>query len=374
MKHQNKSLLPSQVLVVAYSLGALLFYQFVIVPAQQLYEIRFGADSDTYISYAESLDYESLISVSANYFGPVILLRLLQNNLFLVAILNCIVFVSIYFLIQKYYNLNYTKFSLLLLINPMLFMSLATLNKEIFGMASVVLTLCFIKSGKKRLLFSSLIFAIFTRWQQVLVILTFLAIISRLNPFKKRISAILFLIFFVSVVYPSQASFLSSAANETATFELQQEKLFGILPVLNQLQDNYLFFIAFIPKTLINFFGNVFRPLDLLTQRIEVDTSDIYNSYIVTGQQACMVLLVFTGGYEFFKKAVRAGNINRWDNRKKISAKFTEKINDELLYCIVYCILFSLGAFIQYRYFFPIYIMLCAELCKVKKPSITPEK
>jgi hypothetical protein len=374
MNHQNKKLLFSQTLVVIYSLAALLFYQFVIFPTQQIYEIRFGADSDTYVSYAESLDYESLISVSANYFGPVVLFRMLQSNLFLVAALNCAVFIWMYFLMQKYYSLNYTKFSLLLLINPMLFMSLATLNKEIFGMASVVLTLCFIKSGKKRLLFLSLIFAVFTRWQQLLVVFTFLAIISKFNPFKKRISAILFLIFFVSIIYPSQAAFLSSAANETATFELQQEKLFGILPVLNQLQDSYMFFIAVIPKTLINFFGNVFRPLDMLTQKIEVDTSDIYNSYIVTGQQASMVLLVFVGGFEFFKKSARVGDLNRWDNRKKISKKFTEKINNELLYCIVYCILFSLGAFIQYRYFFPIYILLCAELCKIENQYINPEK
>ncbi len=374
MNLQNRKVLIPQILVVTYSLAALLFYQFIIFPLQQIYEIRFGADSETYAFYAESLDYENLISVSANYFGPVVLLRILQNNLLLVATLNCAVFVWMYFLIQKYYNLNFTKFSFLLLINPMLFMSLATLNKEIFGMASVVLTMCFIKSGKKRLLLLSLLFAVFTRWQQVLVIFTFLTMISRFSPFKKRTSAILSLVIFVSLVYPSQAAFLSSAANETATFELQQEKLFGILPVLNQLQDNYLFFVALIPKTLINLFGNVFRPLDLLTQRIEVDASDVYNSYIVTGQQASMVLLVFVAGYEFFNKALRAGDINRWDNRKKISKKFTEKINDELLYCIVYCVLFSLGAFIQYRYFFPIYILLCAELCKRKDQYINPEK
>lgn len=364
MNPQNKKVLIPQILIVFYSLAALLFYQSVILPLQQVCEIRFGADSETYVSYAESLDYENLISVSANYFGPVVLLRMLQNNLLLVAELNCAVFIWMYLLIQKYYDLKFIKFSILLLVNPMLFMSLATLNKEIFGMASVVLTLCFAKSGKKILLLLSILFAIFTRWQQVLVILTFLAMISKFNPFKKRILAILFLVFFVSLVYPSQAAFLSSAANETATFELQQEKLFGVLPVLNQLQDNYLFFVALIPKTLINLFGNVFRPLDLLTQKIEIDASDVYNSYIVTGQQASMVLLVLMAGYEFLKKLLKAGNLNRWYNQKKTSTKFIESINNELLYCIVYCILFSLGAFIQYRYFFPIYILLCAELCK----------
>jgi hypothetical protein len=374
MNPQNKKVLIPQILIVFYSLAALLFYQSVIFPLQQIYEIRFGADSETYVSYAESLDYENLISVSANYFGPVVLLRMLQNNLLLVAELNCAIFIWMYLLIQKYYDLKFIKFSILLLVNPMLFMSLATLNKEIFGMASVVLTLCFVKSGKKILLLLSILFAIFTRWQQVLVILTFLAMSSKFNPFKKRISSILFLVLFVSLIYPSQAAFLSSAANETATFELQQEKLFGILPVLNQLQDNYLFFIALIPKTLINLFGNVFRPLDLLTQKVEVDTSDVYNSYIVTGQQASMVLIALMAGYEILKKYLTAGNLNKWYNRKKVSHKFIENINDELLYCIVYCILFSLGAFIQYRYFFPIYILLCVELCKKKNKYINPEK
>lgn len=362
------------VIVILYSLIALLFYQIVVEPLQL--NIRFGADSDVYVTYAESsMGDEHLVSVSSNYFGPVVLLRLLQQNLFFVAMINCLLFTGTFLLIQRYYSTEISglKFTILLLINPMLFMSLATVNKEIFGLVSVAMLICFIKGRNFILLFLSLFFAVLTRWQQVLVNLLFLLVIGRFNPLKKRINVILAITVLISLIYPSQAALFSTAATDSETFDFQQDKLFGILPILNQLQDNYLFFIATIPKIMINLFGNIFRPftilLNTITNNMGVDALDIYNSYIVTGHQLSMLFVATISIYKLLHSDLKESSQSKLKKRLRYPVSHKEWINNELFYCMIYCVLYSLGAFIQYRYFFPIYILFCLELSKRKSAT-----
>jgi hypothetical protein len=68
--------------------------------------------------------------------------------------------------------------------------------------------------------------------------------------------------------------------------------------------------------------------------------SDIYNTFVITGHQAAMTIIFL---FLVFRKRLLLSN-------------------DLVFFSVVYSVVYSLGMFIQYRYYFPVYIAFCIVL------------
>ncbi len=354
IKKKNLSLF----LIIFYIILACLFFYLVVNPLQDTKNIWIGADTKTYIEYARLFsDSQELVTVSSNFLGPILILRMVNYNYDLILLINCILFLLSYFLIKSNYKINELKFILLLLINPMLFVSLLSINKEIFGLFSIALLSCFFKSKNILYLLISLISAVFVRWQQFLIVVLMFLMTEKIYVYRNRkILSLLLIIMVISVIYPLLISQIIDQVVDVETLNAQQDKFFGLSVILNDLQNKYMFFIALIPKILLNYFGNIIKvftfPIEiwnLLMKPESVDIENIYNTYIIVGHQISMLILFFM----FLK------NVSQ--NKAKL-----KNISDNMFLCGVYSILYSLGSAIQYRYFFPIYILFCLEISQKK--------
>ncbi len=332
----------------------LLFFFFLIFINQGYYErdeFRIGADSLTYYNLAKlsPLGSFQLMTLGANYLGPVLILNIAHfDNLYVFLINLLMLFVS-YALIIKNYEINRVVFISTLLLNPMVFSSIILVNKEILGLLSVVLFVRYIDSKKYIYLLFALLFAFFTRWQQALVLVAYCFIISEINLFRRnRRFSILLIILLLTVLYPILFSQVFGTVSEVNTVEKQAETAGGIITILNTMQDNYLFIFAVIPKIISNMFGNFGRIFLYITNPESIDFYDIYNSFIVLGHQYAMLLVVSLLAYQ-----------------KKL------KISSDLIYfSFIYLIVFSLSTMVQYRYIFPLYILFVLELSKSRQQRI----
>jgi hypothetical protein len=341
----------SVAIIAIYIILVFFFYEYTT----QNLDIRFGADSQTYAAYAEKIRDDQLVSINGNYLGPILIFRLFSSNLFLVVVFNSILFIINYLILQKVFNLKSLKFTLIFLMNPLLFISLSTLNKEILGLTTISFLFYFLRSKNYLFLAISMLFAVLTRWQQVLVNLIFIVaiyIVSNNNKlfakFATKNKITLIILFLISIIYPSVASLLSF--DETETFINQIEKNGAVLEILNGLQKNYMFFLAFLPKAALNYLGNISRPFELLLNPDKIDKIDFFNSYIIPAHQVSILILIIL----FLPKIWRWISVQ--SSRQDMSAN--------LFYCMIYTMLYSLGAFIQYRYFFPIYVLFCCTLAE----------
>ncbi|QEI40680.1 hypothetical protein BMF77_01252 [Dolichospermum sp. UHCC 0315A] len=358
IKKQNISFF----LVIFYIILACIFFYLVVNPLQDTEKIWIGADTGNYVEYSKLLsENEELLTISSNLLGPIFILRMVNHNYDLILFINCFLFFLSYILVRNNFKIDEQKFILLLLMNPMLFISLVSINKEIFGLFSITLLACFLKNKNILYIILSLITSILVRWQQSVVIILVFFMTDKIYVYRdKKILNLLFMIVIISVIYPS---FISPIINQVMDFETlnsQQDKAFGLSILLNELQDRYMFFVAVVPKILISYFGNIIKvftfPIETLKLLIEpesVNIENIYNTYIIVGHQISMLILLFIFSKNIIQNRVKFNNIS-----------------DNIFLCGVYSILYSLGLAIQYRYFFPIYILFCLEISQ-KKHLIT---
>jgi len=345
----------STIALIVYVASAFVLYFLLVEPSLQgKHDLRVGADAADYITYAQYFgEGEQLITVSGNTLGPVVILRLLNYNNFLVVILNCLLLLSSYALFVRSFNFNRLTFVALLLVNPMMFFSLTSINKEILGVFSVASFACYLEKGNRWLLIPALSFGLLARWPQLLIMFTFMILRARFYPFRRnrRLNLVL-LVLAISIIYPLlRSSELLTPFYEGAQpfSEAQVSKAFGLLEYLNTLQDNYAFFLAVIPKVLINYIGNVPRIFDTLLGASYLNYNDIYNTYVVLGHQICMSIV----GALFVQKR-----------------KFTLK-SINVYFLLFYSAVLSISPLINYRVFFPIYPLFCLELSRHRQePSV----
>jgi hypothetical protein len=362
-------------LIVIYIFLCLLFFSEFSGPSMKTGTPRIGADSSIYIEYVESYlrgstileSLDTIITLGSNFLGPVLILQLTGSNLFLVSSINCFIFLLAYILILKSYNINQFKFSILLLINPMLLVSLTTVNKEIIGLFSVTLTLYFLKTKKSFYFIPSFIMTFLTRWHQAFVYLIVLFIRSRFNPFRNNdYLSIISFIAFTTVFAAYQSGLISEILITDSLDEVEgYDYRSSILFLLNELQFKYMFFLALAPKIFINFFGNFnygnsFNYFFSFLGSLKFGVYDVYNEIVVPMHQCCMLLVSII----IIK--------NNWLNFKIsnfLNSVFLKRnmIDDDALFCTIYSIFYALSTFIQSRYFFPIFIILCV------KASLLPE-
>jgi hypothetical protein len=323
------------ILCLFYATLVLSVYFLIAKPAIETPQnIRIWADSLDYIEYAHFYtETPSLVSLGTNYVGPYFLLWIFNFNNELILIFNCSLLIFCLHLLFKYQRINPLLFCGILFANALLFTSLLLVNKEIFGFASMIFFITYVSSVKKRYLLLSIVFAILARWQQAAVIVLFILFENKNLFFKKqKLMSLLGFLLLVSVIFPffgSNFSFITETSGDI--IENQTNQSLGILPILNDLQFNYLYFVSFWLKTLFNLLGNLSQILGYISNSPGINWTDFYTMSILSHQYWTLCVLVAL----YFR-----GKFN---------------LNHPLVpFVFIYSVIFSLNLFVQYRYFFPL--------------------
>ncbi len=345
-KNQHKAVFI--IILITYSVLVLLVFFFFIDPSLKGESAwRWTADTTTYMELAKGTYHQDLelIGLSGNTIGPILISRLFNNNTFLIVIFNYAVFIISCFLLSLTNNISKIKMLLLIMMSPMLLVSIGSLSKEILGFLDISLTLFICRTTKNYYgIAITLLIGILVRWQMAIFVLLSV-ILCKVVPQteKARWNGLLILLLITSLLYPliSKAVDLDAALS-TEALKTTVESNSGFNYFLNDLQSNYMMFLAVIPKSLLNIVYSPLAFLEIDHSRLFLSKSsyiDIFNDYIVFLQGIVSIPILFLVG--------KNSSISIMKNSQFLIA--------------IYCIIFSLSPFIQTRYFFPVYPLLCIE-------------
>lgn len=342
----------SNLALLAYLAVALVVFLVLVRPSLEgTTGLRVTADSDLYLSLVSAVvAYPGrLVSVGANYLGPFVILRLAKANHLNVALINCGLFLLSYRVLVRNFDLDRRKFVALLAINPILGISLLSINKEILAFASAAFMAAYLLSGRRWQLATALGLSILARWQMTLVLVALLVVRSRLNPFRRyRAVTLALMVGLVSVLYPPVLRVFLAPALESQFTASQLVSTAGLTGLFASVQDHYGYFLVVVPKLILSYFGNLLRIVDFIVRPDRIDYSDLYNNFVVLGHQLCMMLV--------FGLALRKGKLRL--------------ASDNIYFLAVYSIILGISVLISYRYFFPLYLLVCLELCR--RPASAP--
>lgn len=335
-------------ILTAYLLFSFVFYIYVTEPAMNgATDFRVWADAEMYEVAADVYDDMSdLINVAANRFGPVMIVNLLHNNYFYIYLFNCLILLVSIYLIASVGNINSSKLLFYLLINPMLFISLMTVNKEILSLLFIALLLSYLHNSKTIYLLLCLITSFFVRWQLTIFLLIYLVLISPLLKINtNRVKVLSIFIICISALYILASEQLQIVLDAADIFADMDTSGSGLFMRLNEIQSKFGYVFVIIPKILQNLFGSITRISTIF------DWSDFYNNFIVVWQSVLFVVITLLLAI-----------------KKKIDIH-----NDTFYLAVVYCVLFSIAPFVQTRYFFIVYIAFAVLLSEkhTKTESIT---
>jgi hypothetical protein len=336
----------SNLALVAYLGLAFVVFALLVRPSLEgASGLRVTADSQMYVELMTALltNPAQLISVAGNYLGPFLILRLAGSDPVTVALLNCGLFLLSYRVMVRTFDLDRRRFVALLCVNPMVVISLLSVNKEILAFASAAFAAGALASGRRWQMAAALALSILARWQMTLVLLVLLLVRSRLNPFVRHRGVTLALaVALVSVLYPAVLRPVLAPALETHFTATQSASTAGLTELFAAVQDHYGYFLVLVPKLIFSYFGNVFRMLDYVVRPDRLDYADVYNNVVVLGHQLCMVYVCFL--------ALR---------KRRLTLA-----SENVYFAAVYSVVFGISVLISYRYFFPVYLLLCIELCR----------
>lgn len=305
------------------------------------YSLRLHADSVTYTEMANMTDeisIESLIRLDGNFFGPVLILKLLGGNHFLVMLFNIfLLFTSVYSIYNVIPSFNIYTFSFWMYINTMLFFSLLVVNKEIFAISSFFFFCSYLFSRKILFLLLALFISFLARWQfSVVMLLSLLFIMFR---FKGRVLLILTQLAISSFLlgyYPdfTDIFYIAGLMGKDANTKS------GLITVLNELQKEYYYWLIFPLRLLSQMVFPFFSMITSFSQNMVNWKNNFYNIIVVPMASFSTIILAIM---YFFKK--------------KITIK-----NDFIYICLLFSIYFAFTPFSSYRYFYPIYTLLALNL------------
>jgi len=324
----KKSKLTLQLIFFFFSMIALFFYNY----HENFYfgdAINYiNADSKYYLELSQKVqninDMIIMFLGNKNLLGQLVYYDLILQKSRIAFFLVNIIF--LYYLFNKLYkNLagqpNKNLILFLLLINPAIIASLSGPNKEITAFISIIFIINYILEKRLRYLFFALIFAFFTRFEMILVILGFLFF----KRYKKKRQYILFSLLILAttlVIY-----FSPNYGFQIFTVFNKRDGSLGIVYEMAELNKMGLYLITFMPKLVLDLFGEVL----------------VLNPLLLQGQS----LFIYLSQIQFlFLIAVII-------KRKKMTLE-----NKFFLFLLLYSIMFTIPAFIQHRYFVPIYSIL----------------
>jgi hypothetical protein len=334
-----RSLIFAAFLIAYIGFSLLLFVQWVAPSLDGRTQQHIGADSVTYLYFADSLRsgnvdpwvIASLASFPNTLWAPVLLALALKST-FAMVVANYAMFFLALILLKKSYSFSTGAFVLLLLLNATTTISLLSVNKEIVDLLAVSIFLFAYRRSSKSLLLLALVLALFNRYEVCLVMLIFLLAESKLNPWRRRrVLTLVVLTIALSVTLPLFAgATLSTRLEET----VNNSGAFYVW--LNAMEMHYLYGVAVIPKIAYNLFAELENAFSVEAQRLH---SDIANSYIVLSNNLANVIV-----------------LGLLVSKRRLTVR-----SDIIYFAMLGCIIMAISLVVQPRYFYIPYVLFCLQ-------------
>jgi hypothetical protein len=344
MQIQRIKIYKHNLYIAIYFFFAFLFLLFIGIDAVEgKIDFEFYADSETYLENVQTNDSISdLLEKNPNLLGPSLILKLFNSSYFLVFLLHYLI---VFYFVNSLYKLYAIKIKMLflfLLISPIFFSSVLTINKEIISVLVITFLINYFKNRSIFLLIFAILVSFLVRWQMALFVSSAIIILNNINFLKRnKIVTLTFFLIGVSIIYSlNQSSF----ENINRIAEIGQEgstEGSGFFSVLIEIQNSgpFGYFIVFLPKTLFLLLGSIARYYNFF------DFTNLYNNVFVFSQSVVNAIIIFM----LIKNRVSMNNIF-------------------LFLGITYCIIFSLSPIFSPRYFFPAYIYFVLALSSTSSP------
>jgi hypothetical protein len=341
-------LLTAMVLLLLGVIGAIFLHLVGIDALEGRNDFQFFADSNTYHDAAQgNLRHVSgiidTVGVAGNFLGPLLVLQLVQQNYYLVMILNLIVmFVAVRSLADSA-SVNALKLQLLLLLNPITISSLLSVNKEVISVLFIALVVRGCKTRSVWTLAAAFAVSILVRWQLTIFLLALVGVVGPCNPLRRyRWLTSIVLAVLVSLAYVWLASILEPVQLNFEVAVAQYEGS-GIFERLVRLQSQGLYWLVFPIKVAHLLFATGLRMDRLLNPTI------IYND-VWQLLHSTMLLALFL--------------LLWWSHRLRLQ-------NDLVYISAIYVLIFGLTPIYAPRYFFPVYVLWAtAVLMRTPPPEI----
>lgn len=307
---------------------------------EQRNDFHFSDSSTTYHEIARGeIDLESLgdvISISGNFLGPLMVIRLAGDNYYAILLLNAAMLAFSVVSLARSLGLDAPKFLLVLLLNPITVSSTLSVNKEILAIVMIALLVRFYTTRSLRVLGLTVLMSVLVRWQMTMLLLVALALVSRINPIReRRVTTLVVLLATLSLVYllvqetllaPVRTNFQDAAAEYEGS---------GAFELLMTLQDQGWYWAIFPLKAAHLLFASGLR-FDRL-----IAPTDTYNEgWQLLHSTATLILFIVL--------------VHR--------RRFTPR-NDLVYLSLIYLAVFAITPVYAPRYFYPVYVFWAAALC-----------
>jgi hypothetical protein len=330
-------------LLLYVAICAVVYFAYVAPWISGDINIRIGADSDRYWDSVKELRSGAnmpLLSATGNLLGPVSVGLLLHNGVSVMGF-NLLLFLLAMKVASSIPDMNVGIFGFLLLLNFELIPSLTTLNKEIFALLSSVMIAKYLytKNPSALALLGVLLVAVFSRWEEAAILMLYLILRSVFRDHPK--TALIFLVAFLTIAFPLGLRLLGL---DLSTFDWLMQDAHTIL-VLNKIEYAYGFPLVVIPKVVMLIAGVWFSP------SFYAANPGIVDGFMDPQQElfqplGCIALMVVFA-YAF------------WTKRMKLSSPIA-------MFVAITLIVTAATPFIQPRYLYGAYVMLCIELARPK--------
>lgn len=299
-------------------------------------KLEFYVDTDTYEPLARTMPLTfDLISVGANLFGPLLILKVLGGDRFLVYLFNVVCLTAAFAVVVRTFPVNRVQFLFYLMLTPLMFTSLLSINKEIVAVAAIAFFAAYYRSGRRWQLVVGLITSFLVRWQMTLFMLTFMAVASPLNPWRRRrLLSVFLLTAAISVVYVHNLRTFQRLDQVALLGAQQATEGSGLYRIFQTAQNHYGYVLVFIPKTLHQMVGPISR-VDRVTEVENFFNNDVIFSHCV----ATVILLL----------------VALWRRRIRLDL-------DPIYIAVVYAAVFGLSPIFSPRYFLPIYVLVAIAI------------
>jgi hypothetical protein len=310
--------------------------------------IRFGADSPTYWDGVEYRSQHSdsgtvLVSFTGNLLGPVLIGTLFRTG-FAVACFNVVLFFFAVEVACTIPGVDRYRLLFLLAICAETAPALVTLNKEIMVLVSALLFAKYIYSKRRSLMLLAAVFvvSVFARWEQIAILLLYLFLSRKGSVFRRKPwMAVFTIIAILTVLYPLIARLPGSRIGAFT----QYARGANTIAKLNKIQTDFGFPLVLVPKIIMDIFGELLRPLTFLGEYYTLGYADVHSIFIIPLFSIALITLLV--------KAYRRGLLN--------------PARPIALLIITYAIVTAVTPFVQPRYYYFNYVLLCLELSRYKE-------
>jgi len=278
---------------------AFVYFFYVIPSLDQIIPWQLYSDSVTYEKIALNLteiSVSNLLTVNGNLIGPILLYKCVGYNRDIIVLINICCFMATLYMLRPIFRYTLLSVAFLLLINPLIFLSILTLNKEIPSLLIIALVIHARINSKKRYFIIALLFSIFVRYQLTLFLAMYFLSFSRLNFFRKsKLVTVIILVLTASVLYAILSKNLFSSIAMIGTEKTEGGT--GLMNKLNEIQRRGGYFLIVFMK--------VFFIMTLLITKISKfgQVDDFWNFTIILSHSlACFCMLISIGVKIFMRK------------------------------------------------------------------------